>query len=86
MNDKINVEGKEISVSLINDEDYICLTDMAKVREDSEPRFIIRSWMKNPNTVLFLQTWEQLKNPYFNRDLWVTFRLENQKKQLHTFY
>ena len=47
--------------------EYISLTDIAKYRNDNDPRFIIQNWMRNRNTVEFLAVWEELHNPDFNR-------------------
>ena len=47
--------------------EYISLTDIAKYRNDDDPRFVIQNWMRNRNTIEFLGVWEQLHNPHFNR-------------------
>ncbi|MEM6806208.1 MAG: KilA-N domain-containing protein [Bacteroidota bacterium] len=74
MAEKINIEGQEISIKSVNDQDYISLTDMAKAeREESEPRFIIRAWIQSPDTPALLNEWESIFNPHFKRDLWRTF-------------
>ncbi|MCB0846411.1 MAG: KilA-N domain-containing protein [Bacteroidetes bacterium] len=73
---KIIVEGQEITIRNIKDDDYISLTDMAKVRENSEPRFIIRNWLSNNNTLLFLEAWETINNLDFNRAEMRTVRLD----------
>ena len=69
---KITVDG---TVFNINKNGFISLTDIAKRRQDSEPRFIIRSWFKNTSTLQFLETWEILNNPNFKRDQMVTFKM-----------
>ena len=59
---------KNISVSLItiHDEDYISLTDIAKVKEgDSRAADIIKNWIRNRGTLEFLGTWEQMYNADF---------------------
>jgi len=59
---------KNISVSLItiHDEDYISLTDIAKVKEgDSRAADIIKNWIRNRGTLEFLGTWEQMYNTDF---------------------
>ena len=62
---KINVEGTEISVILSkNDSDYICLTDMARYK-DNDPSLVIANWMRNINTIEYLGVWEILHNPSF---------------------
>ena len=45
----------------------LSLTDIAKYRNDNDPRFVIQNWMRNRNTVEFLAVWEELHNPDFNR-------------------
>jgi hypothetical protein len=64
---KITVLNRDVSISLIHEEDYICLTDIAKHRNADDPRFIIQNWMRTRATVEFLGIWECLNNPSFNR-------------------
>lgn len=74
---KIHVQGLEIAVSdLWSKEDYICITDIAKYKDDINPRFIIQNWMRNRNTVEFLGVWESLYNPDFNRIEFEAFRTQ----------
>lgn len=74
---KIHVQGLEITVSdLWSKEDYICITDIAKYKDDVNPRFIIQNWMRNRNTVEFLGVWESLYNPDFNRTEFEAFRTQ----------
>lgn len=47
--------------------EFISLTDIAKYRNEDDPRFVIRNWMRNRNTIEFLGVWEELHNPNFNR-------------------
>jgi hypothetical protein len=72
-NKKITVQGAEISLleKSNTDEDYISLTDIMKKFDDE---FSIYSWMRNKNTVDFLGTWEQLNNPVFKGNEFVTFK------------
>ncbi len=49
------------------DFEYISLTDIAKYRNEDDPRFVIQNWMRNRNTIEFLGVWEQLHNTDFNR-------------------
>ncbi len=69
----INVQNKLIGLTEINNNDYICLTDMVK---DEEGNDHIRNWMRNRNTVEFLGMWEQLYNPNFKGVEFDTFRKE----------
>lgn len=60
----MNVQGVEIKVSTIHNEDYISLTDMTANFEGGGD--LILSWLRNKNTVEFLGTWENINNPNFN--------------------
>ena len=62
---KMDVKGKEISVLSQNDEDYICLTDIAKYKNEDRSDDLIRNWLRNRNSIEFLGIWEQLNNPGF---------------------
>jgi hypothetical protein len=62
----IEVQNKPISLMNHHDEDYICLTDMAKHKSEDRTGVIIQNWLRNRNTVEFLGLWEQLNNPSFN--------------------
>lgn len=62
-NKKIEVQGIEISISLINEEEYISLTDMLKAKDGD---FFISDWLRNRNTVEYLGIWERIHNSTFN--------------------
>ena len=63
--EKINVLDKEISFYRQKNEDYICITDIAKYK-DARSDDIIKNWLRNRNTIEFLGIWEHLNNPNFN--------------------
>lgn len=63
---KMNVLDKEIAVYVQNNEDYICLTDIAKYKNADHSDDLIRNWIRNRNTIEFLGIWEHLYNPDFN--------------------
>lgn len=56
--------------------DYISLTDIAKYKNNDDPRFVIQNWMRNRNTLEYIGLWEVLNNPDFNRVQFDTFRNE----------
>lgn len=58
---KIEVEGIKIT---FNDNDFVSLTDIAK-KGDGRPADVIKYWMKNKNTLDFLEAWEEIHNPNF---------------------
>jgi len=62
----LNVKGSEISILSNGNNDFICLTDIAKTKEsDSRAADIIKNWIRNRSTIEFIGTWEQLYNPNF---------------------
>ena len=64
--DKINADGVEISViSTGGDDDFICLTDIARYRNPDEPKDVVKNWMRSRSTIEFLGLWETLNNPDF---------------------
>jgi hypothetical protein len=77
---KINVQGAVIGILSKQDEDYICLTDMARKFGDD---VLIYNWMRNRNTLEFLGTWEQMHNPDFKGLEFETFKKESG---LNSFY
>lgn len=67
----IEVQGTEIAVLSFGEDDYISLTNMAQRFGDDN---LIYSWMRNRNTLEFLGIWEQIHNPNFKGNEFVTFR------------
>ena len=63
---KIKVKGSEIAVLTRNEEDFICITDIARYKNPDRTDDLIRNWLRNRNTLEFLGIWEQLNNPAFN--------------------
>ncbi|MDR2508345.1 MAG: KilA-N domain-containing protein [Candidatus Accumulibacter sp.] len=60
----ITLKGAEVTIATRHEQDYICLTDMARNFDGGSA--LIEQWLKNKDTVLFLGVWEQLNNPIFN--------------------
>lgn len=63
---KIEVHGQKIRFYRINDDDYICITDIAKYKESIRTDDLIRNWLRNRNTLEFMGIWERLNNQSFN--------------------
>lgn len=62
----IKVQNALISFITVNNDDFICITDIAKVKEgDSRAADIIKNWVRSRTTLEFLGTWEQMNNPNF---------------------
>ena len=64
-NTELLVQGMNIRYAQVNGMDYVCLTDIAKVKNQAFPADVIKNWMRSKMTVLFLGLWEQLHNPTF---------------------
>ena len=62
---KINVKGRDIVIFSQKDEDYICITDIARYKNSDRTDDLIRNWLRNRNTIEYLGVWGQLNNPDF---------------------
>ena len=62
----IEVLSTEVRVRTIEQNDFICLTDIARSKNPEHPDDLIRNWLRNRNTLELLGIWEQLHNPDFN--------------------
>ena len=63
-NNKLKVQDVEINIRVINEADYISLTDMT-INQEQGSR-LIEKWLTNKNTIEYLGVWEELSNPNFN--------------------
>ena len=68
---KINVDGVEITVSIINDSDYLSLTDMVK---EVDGDFFINDWLRNRNTLEYIAVWEQMHNTDFDHEAFIQIK------------
>ena len=59
-NRNILVQNIQISVSTVNNDDFISLTDMVSGFEGGSS--LIESWLRNKDTVEFLGVWERINN------------------------
>ena len=60
---KIVVEDTEINIKRIDNEDYICITDMLKAKDGD---FFVADWLRNRNTLEYIGIWESVYNSDFN--------------------
>ena len=73
----------KVNITNIDDNDYICISDFGKYKEGkSKADDIIRNWLRNRITLVFLGTWESIYNPNFNSVEFDGFR---KSAGLHTF-
>lgn len=61
----LKVKEQNISFFYKNEEDYISLTDIARVKNAEEPKDVVKNWFRNRSTVEFLGLWERINNPNF---------------------
>lgn len=73
---KVNVQGNEVSTVIINKQDYISITDIAKHRNPEAPADIIKNWLRSKSTIEFIGLWEHLNNPRFKLVEFDQFRNE----------
>ena len=64
---KITVKNIDINITGIEDDDYISLTDIAKIKNVEFPRDVIKNWMRLRSTIEFIGIWELLNNDNFNK-------------------
>ena len=58
--DKLVVRGTEINVQWdLKRDDFLSLTDIAKIKDSDNPRYIIQNWLRNRNTIEFLGVWKR---------------------------
>ena len=64
---KLDANGTEIRLmgDIINEDAYICLTDIAKFRNPNNAFIVVANWMRNYSTISFLGLWEQIHYPNF---------------------
>ena len=61
----IIVKDRIINITGISDEDYISLTDIARIKNDEDTNMVIASWMRRVDTLDFLKSWESINNETF---------------------
>jgi len=85
---KLEVLDYEINTKVINNEDYVSLTDLARYVDKKDTYLIINNWTRTTSTIEFLGLWEKINNPNFkpvefdrfrNESGGNTFRLPPQK-------
>lgn len=61
----ITVKDVNIRTVTVNGIDYICITDIARQKNETEPKDVVKNWMRQKNTLEYLGLWERLHNPNF---------------------
>ena len=76
---KLNVINNKVSVMIVNNTDYISLTDLARYANPEEPKIPIQTWMKNKDVVSYLGLWESIHNENFKGHEFTTFEKEAER-------
>lgn len=77
------VKEQKIGVLVINGEEYISLTDLARYANPEEPKIPVQTWMRNKDVISYLGLWEKFNNESFKGHEFETFENEAGK---HSFY
>ena len=75
----VNIKGVEIVFYKKDQEDFISLTDIAKIRDIDNPSQIISLWLRTYSTIEYLGLWEMLNNPDFKPHIYEGFKNESAK-------
>ena len=76
MNKTLLVQNRKIGIILGGELDYISLTDIARSKNENEPKDIVKNWLRSKSTIEFLGIWEQINNPNFKGVEFDSFRNE----------
>ena len=63
---KIVVKEHVVNIMIVDNKEYLSLTDLAKYENSEDPSGLIKQWMSNKDSFDFYGLWEELNNPSFN--------------------
>ncbi|MCM1131800.1 MAG: KilA-N domain-containing protein [Anaeroplasma bactoclasticum] len=63
----ITIKEKVINITGTGDDDYVSLTDIARIKNAKEPKDVVKNWMRLRATLEFLGLWETINNDKFKR-------------------
>lgn len=61
----IKVKQIDVSVYQTEEQEYISLTDIAAFKNSTEPKDVVKNWLRNRGAIEFLGLWERINNPNF---------------------
>lgn len=70
------VQQTIVTLTRVNNSDFISLTDIARVKNSSEPKDVVKNWLRSRSTIEFLGLWEKINNPLFKGVEFDSFRNE----------
>ncbi|MBQ9789852.1 MAG: KilA-N domain-containing protein [Lentisphaeria bacterium] len=62
---ELNVHGRNVRFLNHNGLDYVCITDIAALKNPLEPKDVVKNWLRSRSTLSFVGLWEKLHNPDF---------------------
>lgn len=78
-NETLNIKGATVLFHKVGLEDYISITDIAKIRDAENPAQIISLWLRTYSAIEYLGLWELLHNSNFKPHIYEGFRNESAK-------
>ena len=70
------VQQTIVTITKVNNSDFISLTDIARVKNPSEPKDVVKNWLRSRSTIDFLGLWEKINNPHFKGVEFDSLRIE----------
>lgn len=80
---QVEVKGINVRYQEINKEDFICISDIAKIKNPEQSDGVIGTWLRSKSTIEYLGLWESLNNPNFKPHEFEGFR---NQAGAHSFY
>lgn len=74
-NSNIQVLWTEIKLIQLKDSDFVSLTDIAKWKNTTAPKDVVKNWLRLRNTVEYLWLRECINNSHFNRVEFDSFKI-----------
>ncbi len=72
----IEVLGLVVQVKNIKNNDFVSLTDIARRKNTTAPKDVVRNRLRLHNTIEYMGLWESINNPNFNRVEFDSFKSE----------
>lgn len=70
------VQDTVVAFTRVAQGDFISLTDIAKVKNSTEAKDVVKNWLRSRSTIEFLGLWEKINNPQFKGVEFDAFKLE----------
>jgi len=75
----IVVKGISITTFKQGKDDFISLADIARNKNQAEPKEVVKNWIRSRTTIEFLGLWEQLNNLEFKGVEFYSFQINNYR-------